>query len=120
MVISAYLKRESKKKIRILNLNFFKIGDVVKVSYLMLYKVMIFKGLCIAKNMKQFLNRSSSFILRSSHTNVALELSLSLLNVKIFNIEKFQYEKKRFFYTKSKLYYLRERSKKAVLVKYWD
>lgn len=118
MVISRSLKKEYKKQIKTLNLNFFKIGDVIKVSYLMYYKAMLFKGVCIAKKMKKFLNRTSSFILRSSHTNVALELSISLFNVKIFNIEKFQYEKKRFYYGKSKLYYLRKRSKKAVLVKY--
>jgi ribosomal protein L19 len=120
MVISSSLKKEFKKRIKILNLSFFKIGDIIKVSYLMSYKVMIFKGVCIAKKMRMFFNRTSSFILRSSHTNVALELSLSLFNVKIFNIEKFQYEKKRFYYGKSKLYYLRGRSKKAVIVKYWD
>lgn len=119
MVVSSALKKEAKRVIKNLKMPFFKIGDIVKVSYLMKYKAMVFKGICISKKFNSFLNLNSSFILRSVHTNVALELCISLYNVKLFNIEVFQYEKKRFYYSQSKLYYLRKRSNKAVMVKYW-
>ena len=120
MVVSSVLKRESKRYMRKLKFNFFKVGDVIKVSYLMKYKPMMFKGICIAKKMKKFLDKNSSFILRSVHTKVSLEINISLFNVKLFNIEIFQYEKKRFYYNQSKLFFFRNRSNKSVLVKYWN
>lgn len=119
MAILSILKKEPKKFIKFLRFPYFKIGDIVKISYLMKYKAMTFKGICIAKKLKAFSDLNSSFILRSVHTNVALELCISLYSVKIFNLEISYYEKKRFYYHKSKLYYLRDRSNKAVIVKYW-
>jgi ribosomal protein L19 len=118
MVLTSVFKKKSKSFLKILKFPFFKIGDIIKVSYIMKYKVMLFKGICIAKKLKSFLDLNSSFILRSVHTNVALELCISLYNVKVFNIEISQYEKKRFNYRQSKLYYFRKRSNKSVIVKY--
>ena len=117
MAIALSLKKESNPKLKNLKFNYFKIGDVIKLSYLMKYKSMAFKGICIAKKIKSLSNIKSSFILRGTHTNVAVELNISLFNVKIINLEINKYEKKRFFYRKAKLFFLRLRSKKAVFMR---
>lgn len=120
MVISHKIKKEKHKRIKLLRMPFFKIGDIVSLAYVNKALTLYFKGLCMGKKLKSFKHKNASFRLRAVLNNVGIELQLSLFFVKIRNLEVHYFEKKRVFYKQAKLYYLRKKTNKSSLVKIYD
>jgi len=117
MTVSSKLKRQKHKKIRLLKLPFFRIGDIISLSYVSNAITLYFKGLCMAKKMKSFIDKQSSFKLRSVLYRVGVEINLSVFFVKFHYLDVNYYEKKRAFYKRAKLYYLRKKTNRSSLVK---
>jgi len=108
------LKTNKKRKIKYFSFPFFKIGDVLFVSYYLRYKMMHFRGLCIAKKNKKINNKGSNFTLRNINKQIksGVELSVSTHTNKVFNIVLNMFGKKKIEYKKGKLYYLRNKLNK--------
>jgi ribosomal protein L19 len=107
------------RKIKYVNLPFFRIGDVLFLSYFLRYKLLFFKGICIAKRNKNFKSKNSSFTLRNINKKIrsGLEVTLNTYINKIYTIFIEKFERKRFKYRKAKLYYLRDKINKHSMLK---
>lgn len=112
------IKKRKERKIKYFNFPFFKIGDVLFLSYYLKYKMMYFRGICIAKKNKKINNRGSSLTLRILNKQIksGVELTVSTHTNKVFNIVLNLLGKRKLNYRKAKLYYLKDKLNKYSLV----
>lgn len=94
-------------------------GDIISVALEKRGISLRFKGVCIAKRYKLLGNIKSSFVLRNVVDAVGVEFTVSLYNsnVNFFSLGIHDYERKKFRYRSSKLYYIRMKSNRASLVR---
>lgn len=95
----------------------FSVGDILKIIYRVDYLVFEFKGICVSKKKKKFLNSNSSFIIRNIVSGVAVELFLNYNFTFVLQLILNKHKKKKLNYKLSKLFYLRRNKNKDSLYK---
>lgn len=91
-------------------------GDILDVKILINGFSKYFKGLCISVIDRSMLNRNSSLVVRNYIHKNGLEFCFFLhLNV-VLSFNLYDYQRKRFAYRASKLFYLRNKLNRESLV----
>lgn len=88
-------------------LNIFSVGDILGLSFRNKGLTYFFEGICIAIKSKKFANPETSFILRNILSDVGIELTVSYFYNRAFFLKVNNFKRKKFFYSRSKLYYVR-------------
>lgn len=93
-------------------------GDIVLVEFELCGISRAFKGICVAKQCKSLTKVGSSIRLRNVVEGIGVEMTLPLycLCFHFAELALFDYERKRFRYRSSKLYYLRDKPNSLSLV----
>ena len=97
--------------------NIIRVGDVVSLYYNYRTRVFGVRGICISKK-----NRSGAIngiIVRNVLGTIPIEVYVSFMFNIIKNLQVFAYERKRLFYRKAKLYYLRYAINRMSKTKSW-
>jgi len=112
-------RKTEDRHIKYTTLTFFKTGDVIFLSYFLKFKLMHFKGICIAKKYRNLTNRGWSLSLRNVNKRIrsGMEVSVNSFCSQIYNLIIDKFERKRWNYRKAKLYYLRDKINKHSLLK---
>ena len=102
------------------NILLFSAGDIVSVFLEVAGLLVRFKGICISIRGKSLGNVNCSFRLRNIVNKVGIEITIPLYrsNFNLSSLAIYDYERKRFRYRSSKLYYLRNRSNRSSLVRW--
>jgi ribosomal protein L19 len=85
----------------------FTAGDVLRVVFDRGGISYSFEGICLAVKFPSFLNINTTFVLRNVIIGVGIELTMSYYFNRLYKLMFLDYKRKRFFYNKSRLYYLR-------------
>jgi ribosomal protein L19 len=99
--------------------NSYKIvpGDVLSIYFRNQGLLYSFDGICISVKSKNFINPESSIILRNVLSSISVELTVSFYYLRIFFSRFDDYKRKKFSYTRSKLFFLRKKLNKYSRVK---
>lgn len=99
--------------------NAFKMvpGDILSIYYRNKGLLYSFDGICVSIKGKNFINPDSSIILRNVLSSISIELTVSFYYVRIFFSRFDDYKRKKFTYTRSKLFFLRKKLNKYSRVK---
>ena len=117
---SYILKRRFKRSyIFDTNILLFSAGDIVSIFLEVGGLFIRFKGICISIRYKKLDHVNCSFRLRNIINKVGIEMTIPLYrsNFNLTSLCIYDYERKRFRYRSSKLYYLRDRSNRSSLVR---
>jgi len=91
-------------------------GDVMDVKLFINGFAKYFKGLCIALHDRSMQNRNSNIVVRNYINKNGLEFCFFLhLNI-VLSFNLYDYQRKRFAYRASKLFYLRNKLNRESLV----
>ena len=95
-------------------------GDIVLAEFELGGIQRVFKGVCISKQCKSLKKMGSSVRLRNIIEGCGVEITFPLycLCFRFSELALFDYERKRFRYRSSKLYYLRGKPNSLSLVKF--
>ena len=88
------------------------IGDILNLDFRIFGLLYFFEGLCIKIKYKNFVNPETSITLRNILEGVGVELSIAYFYMRIFFTRFDDYKRKRFFYSRSKLFFLRKKLNK--------
>lgn len=113
------LRRRFKRRV-LYGTKLFKSGDIVSVEFESGGYFTRFKGICIRKNRKLFLDINSTYLLRNIILGAGVELHVPvyLLGNNFFIWKLHDYARKKYNYRASKLYFLRSKLNRASLVEY--
>lgn len=92
-------------------------GDILSIYFRNQGLLYSFEGICIGIKGKNFINPESSIILRNVLSSISIELTLSFYYVRIFFSRFDDYKRKKFSYTRSKLFFLRKKLNKYSRIK---
>jgi len=95
----------------------FLVGDVLGISFRNKGYSYFFEGICISLRKKSLVLPESTLILRNILGNVGIEVCFSYFYNRVFLMRLNNFKKKRDFYIRSKLYYIRNRLNRASRVK---
>lgn len=95
--------------------NLFDVGDILSLFFRGDNLSFFFEGLCVAIKKKGSPN--FSFLLHNVLSGVAIEFNLSFFYNRAFFFKINNFKRKQFFYTHSKLYYLKSNETKTIIVK---
>ena len=91
-------------------------GDILDINLLINGFSKYFKGLCISIKHRSMLNRNTSLIIRNYIYKNGIEFGFFLhLNI-VLSFNLYDYQRKRFAYRASKLFYLRNKLNRESLV----
>ena len=88
----------------------FKAGDVLTVTITKELEGHIFTGICLGVRRTSFYRSDSTVILRNVLFGVGVEIVFSIFYNRAYRVRFEDHLRKSFFYSKSKLFYLRRRS----------
>jgi len=110
--IGSRRKRRHIKGFSLFSANGFSFGggDILRVGFLRGGQSYYFEGICLAVKKKRFQNKESSFILRNVIQGVGIEVIISYYFNRVYSLSFSDYKRKRFSYSRPKLYYLRART----------
>lgn len=115
-----FKRRRSKFVIGQTGCYIFNGGDVIFIVFELNGFQRVFKGVCVSKQCKSLAKVGSSFQLRNIVDGVGVDVRISIYYLCFsFSLLRFyDYERKRFRYRSSKLYYLHDKRNKMSLVKF--
>ena len=99
----------SKLKLKNNTLNRFYVGDILGLSFRNKGLTYFFEGICIAIKNKKFYSPETSFVLRNILSDVGIELSVAYFYNRAFFLKVNNFKRKKYFYSRSKLYYIRNK-----------
>lgn len=88
------------------------IGDILYIDFRISGLLYFFEGICIRIKGKNFVNPETSLTLRNILWGVGVELSIAYFYMRIFFPRFDDYKRKKFFYSRSKLFFLRKKLNK--------
>lgn len=112
------LFRNNRKKI--FNLEFtykFVPGDILSIFFWNKGLIFNFEGICLSIKSRKLKKANISLILRNIIFKVGVELTISFIYNRLFFLKIQDYKRKRFYYKKSKLFYLRNKLNRESRVK---
>jgi len=95
----------------------FKAGDILIILFWVKNFIFKFEGLCICLRKKKFVRPDVSIILRNVLLGVGLEFCVSYYFNRIFFLNISDFKRKRFVYSRAKLYYVRLKINRASRIK---
>jgi|ERR1044072_3233101 ribosomal protein L19 len=85
----------------------FQAGDILKVTFKRGGQGYYFEGICLAIRKNKFLSKQSSLVLRNVIYGVGIEIIASYYLNRLYYLGFSDYKRKRLFYPKRKLFFLR-------------
>jgi len=108
IVREAILDRRSRRKlIKGQKLPTFYVGDILIVFFWVKGLLYRFEGICISLKKKNLLHIDTTLILRNVLSSIGVELCISYYYNRLFYLKFSDFKRKKFFYKKAKLYYIR-------------
>lgn len=84
-----------------------KTGDILSVIFRKRSIIYRFEGICMSIKNKALMSLNSSIMLRNILFGISVEITFSYFYNRIFLLQVQDYKRKKFWYKRSKLYYLR-------------
>lgn len=97
---------------------FFVAGDIIRVYFSKGSTNFFFEGICLSIHFRTLLNKQASFLIRNIIIGVGIEMTLSYYFNRLYKSIFLDYKRKKFYYNKARLYYLRNRINRETRVKY--
>lgn len=88
----------------------FQSGDIMEISVTNEFEKHSFSGICLGVRKASLSRPDTMVVLRNVISNVGIEVIFSLFENRAYRIRFHDHLRKRFLYSKNKLFYLRHRS----------
>ena len=85
---------------------FLRAGDILKLNFARGGRGYFFEGLCLAIRKRHFLNKNASLCLRNVISTIGIEIIASYYLHRLYGLEFSDYKRKRYNYSRRKLYHL--------------
>lgn len=95
----------------------FKGGDILLMRYFIGPVMFTYEGICLAVRPSHFLSKSTTMLLRNVINGIGIEVCVAYYLFRIFNKIQFNdFKRKKNYYKKSKIFFVRNKKNKASMV----